>query len=443
MTENIQNLADLPEEGISPEQEVKKDSRNQAILSMNYFKDKYKFRFNMFTQRPEFTIINGRIHPFKVLNERDYDNLFNELKIDASIKVGRDDFRSLIGSDKLSYDYDPISEYLGSLPNWDKKDRFAQFLQQVQLKDEEQRPLLLRYFVKWFVSMVGSLIDDSCYNEYCFVFTGEQGRGKTRFFHSLVPKHLRLHYTFTGNFNPKDKDHEEMLGTKIIINLDEMGTMNRTDEETLKTTMSKRYVVLRRAYGRNPIHLNRKASFCGSHNRKEFLTDLTGNRRWLPFAIHNIDVDELFDISMLYSQSIAMYKQNYNTFMDRTEIMELEQHNEQFRYKSMEEEMIITNFRIPTEQEREVGNFIEYLTTTDIVHNLASSDHYKKLNVNDTVLKRFGLALSRAGFDKIKKRIPGKNKYPLDVWVVSRISSEDCRKMKAGDLDEFTNSSMI
>lgn len=438
-----ENFDKLPEEKIEPEKDIKKDSRNHLILAMNYLENKYKFRYNLFTARPEYAVVNGKVHDYNHLNERDFDNIHNEVKITGKVRVGRDDFKSLVSSKFISQDYDPIADYLGSLKKWDGEDRIRLFLQQVQLQDESHRELLIKYFTKWFTTLVGSLVDNRCYNEYCFVFTGEQGRGKTRFFHSLVPLPLRLQYTFTGNFNPRDKDHEEMLGTKIIINLDEMGTMNRTDEETLKTTMSKRYVTLRRAYGRAPIHLYRKASFCGSHNREEFLTDLSGNRRWLPFAIHNIDIDKGFDIGLLYSQAMAMYKDGFNIYMDRTEIAELEAHNEQFRYISMEEQMVISNYRVPSDQESANDIGIRYMDTTDIVHSLASMEKYKKMNVNDTVLKRFGQALKRVGFERVTKVIPNKKPYPIKVWKVVPITENQAADLKSGRLNSFDTRDLI
>ncbi|MBQ6790488.1 MAG: hypothetical protein IJP76_03485, partial [Paludibacteraceae bacterium] len=39
----------------------------------------------------------------------------------------------------------------------------------------------------------------------------------------------------------------------------------------------------RAAYGYTKERRIRLASFCASGNKQEFLTDLTGNRRWLPF----------------------------------------------------------------------------------------------------------------------------------------------------------------
>lgn len=426
---NAQNeFKNVPEKKLKPETEPKKNKKNKLIDLMNYLNTNYDFRYNLFAAKPE--VKSKKDSEFNFLDEREFDNLKIETKIQASIDITDNDFRSLIGSKVISEDYDPIKKYIFALPKWDGVERFVPFLQKVQLKDETERAYLIKYFQKWFVAMVASLVYDSVINDTCFVFSGKQGRGKTRFYEALVPKELRLLYTFTGNFNPRDKDHLEMLGTKIQINIDEMATLTRTDSETLKTTMSMKYVVLRRAFGRAPIHLFRKASFCGSINEDEFLTDQTGNRRWLPFAIHDIDLTEDFDIGLLYAQALAMYKDGFNIYFDRNEIAELEQHNEKYRRVTMEEEMLLTNYRVPTKLELETNSF-KCLTTTDITNKMASSDTYKKINVNDTMLKRMGRSLIKLGFQSINRRLPGRN-YPVRVWLVRELEYGEADKFKSG-----------
>lgn len=412
----------VPEETYKPETEKKKSVKNKLIDVMNFFNDKYSFRYNTFTAKVEFkNCVNEDFVPF---DERALHDIITKVKVDGGININRDDLKALIGSSKLSGDYDPVKEYLFSLPQWDGVDRIPEFLKQIQLADESMRLLLVKYFTRWFVAMIGSLIDKNVYNENCLVFCGPQGKGKTRFFRALLPVHLRQGYIYDGNFNPKDKDHLEYLGTKILILLDEMATLNRVDIESLKTTMSLQSITLRRAYGHANVHLWRRASFCGSHNVAQFMTDLTGNRRWLPFAIHNIDVIEIYhDLDKIYAQGLALFKEGYRTWFDRLEIMELEKYNEAFRHITMEEELILENYSIPTDDEiKSNSSWIEYKTTTAIINGLASLDENKKINVNDTVLKRTGQALTKLGFKQFRKRI-SENGNALRVWAVKRLGN--------------------
>jgi predicted P-loop ATPase len=244
---------------------------------------------------------------------------------------------------------------------------------------------------------------------------------------------------YSGSFNPHDKDQREYLGSKILINLDEMATLTRTDIETLKSAMSERYVVLRRAYGRAPIHLFRRASFCGSNNDDAFLTDQTGNRRWLPFAIHDIDINEEFDIGLLYAQALKMCKnKDVKLWLDKQDIAEFEERNEEFRFVPMEEQLILAHFCQPTKEEILLGSGVEFYQTSELLHKIASMEEYKKMNVNDTSLKRMGKALKALGFSKKGKRFP----EPVgvrDVWIVKRINWSEVKEPEpaSGDKDLF------
>lgn len=413
------------------EVEPVKTSKYKLKKTMMYLEAKFDFRFNLFAKKPEVKLKNETEWEF--FEERDIDNLYNELELEAGISLAHNKLLSLIGSKYVSEDYDPILEYINALPKWDGQDRFPEFLRQIQLKDEQgNRDFLYKYFTKWFVNMVASLLTPDIINEQAIVFTGEEGRGKTRFFANLIPKELRLKYFYSALFNPKDKDHYEYLATKILIFLDEMATITRTDEYTLKQTMSERQITLRRAYGRGAIYLHRRASFAGAINDDKFLLDQGANRRWLPFHIHKIDVDYDFDIRLLYSQAVAMFKDNFNLFYDVDEIDELKKRNDEFRRKSPEEELIMLHWSVPTKQDLDECTFLQYLTPTDVMYELSSNDQYKKMNTNDSVLKRIGRTLQSLNFPTTKRRL---NNYanPRDCYIMMPVDSSAVERAKKGE----------
>ena len=74
--------------------------------------------------------------------------------------------------------------------------------------------------------------------------------------------------------------------------------------------VTQRYVDERRAYGRNKVHLPHVASFVTTGNNLQFLTDDTGNRRWLPFEVEDIDSPWEADIPYegIYSHTYALYQ---------------------------------------------------------------------------------------------------------------------------------------
>jgi len=434
--DKIQKAVDTLKEEYGLDVEPRKNTRFKIDRATEYLNNNYSFRYNLFVEKPEFKIKNSD-GEFRFVDPRGFANIRTKMKKELNCNYAKDDVEELILTDELSGDYNPIKEYIFSLPNWDGVDRFNDFLKQIQLENQEQDQLrLVKHFKMWFVAMVASLVEDHVINEMALIFTGKQGRGKTRFFTSLIPKELRLRYYYSGGFNPHDKDQREMLGTKILINLDEMATLTRTDIESIKSAMSERYIILRRAFGRQELQLFRRASFCGSNNDEKFLTDQTGNRRWLPFAIHDIDVKEDFDIGLLYAQALKMYKdKDIKLWLDKQEIDESEEYNEGFRFVPMEEELILATYRKPDKEELAMGLGVEYLTTSEILHFIASKDDYKKMNVNDTSLKRMGKALRSLGFEKRPKYFPDLE-TPRNVWCIKKLESGELAKINDQHKDE-------
>jgi len=83
--------------------------------------------------------------------------------------------------------------------------------------------------------------------------------------------------------------HLQFLATRMLINLDEMESYNKTDIGVMKSVISTAQVSLRLPYGRTAQNMKRRASFCGSINDRQFLRDETGSRRWFIIEVDTID----------------------------------------------------------------------------------------------------------------------------------------------------------
>ena len=153
------------------------------------------------------------------------------------------------------------------------------------------------------------------------------------------------------------------------------------------------------------------------------------------FNIHNIDLDENYDISKLYAQALALYKDGYQFYFDQVEIKELEKNNLQFTDVPMEQELIQVNYKIPTDMDKAAGGVL-YKTTSDVANALA--EHYKKLNVNDSYKRKIGLALTKLGFKRMSKRIKGFDN-PVKVWELMSVGTLNLNP----EIDEQSNENLI
>lgn len=160
-------------------------------------------------------------------------------------------------------------------------------------------------FKKWFVAMVACVLDEKQVNQTVIVFSGKQGLGKTTWIEKLMPNPLK-EYIFSGTINPSNKDTLIHLAECMLINLDELENLNKTEIGTLKEIITKTHIRMRKAYGHNNENMPRRASFAGSVNTAQFLNDTTGSRRFLCFEVEHIEYTHEIDINKVFSQALKL-----------------------------------------------------------------------------------------------------------------------------------------
>lgn len=257
--------------------------------------------------------------------------------------------------------------------------------------------------------MVACVTNDKAINQTVIVFSGKQGVGKTTWIERLIPRELK-EYMFSGTINPNNKDTLIHLAECMLINLDELENLNRTEIGTLKELITKSHIRMRKAYGHNNETLPRRASFAGSVNTAQFLNDTTGSRRFLCFEVEHIEYTHNIDINMVYAQAIELYKNGFRYWFNQEEIKEIDLNNEQYQIRSPEEELLLTWFDIA---DRETAN--NFLNTTQIAAKLADKT---KLNVTDGTVMKLGKALKKYGYLRLSK----KNGY---VYAVKELTWEE------------------
>lgn len=349
-----------------------------------------QFRFNIITGRVESNFNStGELKP---LDEKQENSILRKIRA-ADLKCGPNDLVKILCSDFIK-EFNPFDDYLNSLPEWDGETDFInQLAQTVKTGNDE---IFYRYFKKWIVASVGCMIDEDEINHTALVFSGKQGIGKTTFFNNLVPKKLQT-YVYSGFVNPTDKDAAINLSECFLIILDELESLSNNQIGSLKEIMTRKHNRVRRPYDRRAENYTRRSSFCGSINNEQFLTDTTGNRRFLCFKAESFDLNHEIDINMVYAQALSLYSSGeFNCRFNQMEIEELNAHNAQFVVTSFEEDLLLDYFEACTR-----ANATHTLKTSDVAQFLAVN---KRFVVNINSIKKLGAALQKHGFERFKQR---------------------------------------
>ena len=270
-------------------------------------------------------------------------------------------------------------------------------------------------FKKWFVAMVASWMKDEVVNHQVLVLIGKQGIFKTTWLEHLIPPHLRAYACKLANSNDLNKDERLRIAEFGLISLDEIDSMNNRELNQLKSVITATDVNERAAYAYTKERRVRLASFCASGNRRDFLTDITGNRRWLPFEVESIQNPfyAIMPYEQMYAQAWTLAQDPlFSYWFDLDEIEVLEKHNQHFRDESNEEQLLDVYFAVPAEG----ASNTKFLTTAEISERLIYYGNIKR----PLSLSRLGVLLSQKGFLSIRKGSPQRR-----GWIVYERDNEE------------------
>ena len=297
---------------------------------------------------------------------------------------------TILGSDFVA-DYHPFRSWIEALPAWDgETDHIRRFFSMVHCKDTSEETFHF-YTRCWFLAMVASVIDAKVVNHEILTFIGAQGTYKSSFMLNILPPHLRDYYTTKNNSYQLDKDDYLMLAENILVSLEEIDSMTTKEINQLKAFTTMPHVKERPPYGRHKVLMPRVASLCATGNNLTFLTDQTGNRRWLPFHIDHIDNPWTADIPYegMYAQALALLRGGEQYWLSDKQIKELNERNRDFQTPDPATEMIVTFFTHPRSEAE-----TKYMTATKIA---AKFMPYIKISPT-----KIGIAMAELGYEQVR-----------------------------------------
>ena len=353
-----------------------------------FLSTRYVFRHNIVSGKLEFQYYGKK--KWNVMNDFIENSMLREC-LKGRIRTNLSSLRNLLHSDFCPL-FNPFQDYFDNLPEYDEKEDYI--TQLANTITTTKQDLWQECFKKWIVAMVGCVLDDKVINHTVIVFSGKQGLGKTTWVEKIVPKQLK-EYLFSGTINPNNKDTLVQLSECMLINLDELENLNRSEIGSLKEIITKTQIRMRKAYGHNNETMPRRASFAGSVNTAQFLNDSTGSRRFLCFELEGIQYQHEVDINLVFSQALFLFKSGFRHWFDQEEIKNISENNEQYQLRSPEEELLLTWFS-PCDKE----NANAFLNTSQIASKLAEK---AKINITDSTVNKLGRALKKHNFLKLKK----------------------------------------
>ena len=305
---------------------------------------RYDFRFNVLTEQTEYR--RKGEGKFVQVDQR----VLNTLCIEArsqGVNCWDKDVSRLLLSQKMT-DFHPFLTYMAELPEWDGIDRVTELAKRIS-----DKPLWVNGFHRWMLAMAAQWMNlgGQCANAVApLLVSTQQGRCKSTFWSILLPDELQKFYIDKFDLT-SESGCEQKLSLFGLVNMDEFDRYSVRSMATLKNLMQLKKLNFRKSHRSYYSQLPRIASFIGTSNQKELLTDTTGSRRFICVEVkEKIDCTRP-DYAQLYAQLKAELLAGERYWFTSEEEQDIQKNNKMFYKHSPEEDVFFRCFRLPEEGE--------------------------------------------------------------------------------------------
>lgn len=292
--------------------------------------------------------------------------------------------------------YDPLFDYVNAL-QWDGVPRLDSWLvtylkaSTVNALGEDISKHVSTVGAKWMIGAMARAKEPGCKLDSVLVLEGAQNLGK-----STALRILGGPFFCDAPLEVGSKEAMMLAGKRWIVELAEIDALRKHESAEVKRFFTQMVDEFRPAYGRAMVTSLRRCAMAGSSNRKDYLQDETGNRRYWPVECSDdIDLDALRrDRDQLWAEARVRYEAGEHWYLNKEE------------YAAAEAE---TAARISTDSREELvlewwlakGKPQEF-SLTDMVQNALGITPDK---MNHGLAIQLGRVATLLGFERQRRRV--------------------------------------
>lgn len=201
--------------------------------------------------------------------------------------------------------YDSGIEWLNEQV-WDGVPRVEHFMHtHFGAEDNEYTRAVGRYM---WSGLAGRMFVPGCQLDMVIALQSKQGTGKSTGLAALVPD--PDYFTDGLDLHKDDDNFKRMLRGKVVVEIAEMAGLSKGDIDVVKRVITRKSEKWIEKYQISETVFNRRCMLFSSTNKKEFLpADDTGQRRWLPLEIVEINRKLIqADRAQLWAEGAAIWK---------------------------------------------------------------------------------------------------------------------------------------
>lgn len=359
----------------------------QVEMLKHFMQSRYLLRRNIVTDSVEYVQRGTMVAQWQSFDRHVAATASMEA-LSEGIEAWEKDVRRYVDSTWVA-DYDPVAEFLGTLPRWDGTDRVTALAHRVPT-DNEWWPHDLQVWLRAMVAQWLGL-NRQYGNAMVPLLIGRQGDGKSTFCRLLLPDALADYYTDRVDFANRNAA-ERMLTRFCLINIDEYDSLSTRQNAFLKHVLQKADVQTRQLYDTQIQNRRRYATFIGTTNDSTPLTDITGSRRFLCIRTTG-RIDTLTPVNhlQLYAQVLAEVRSGEPAFFTKSDEQRIQRQNALFQQFDALAECFFGLYRLP-----QAGDEVQQLSAIQLLTRIRKQ--HAGVRIDDSTVKRLSRLLLSRGF---------------------------------------------
>ena len=297
--------------------------------------------------------------------------------------------------------FDPVKDYLLSL-KWDGKPRLDTML--TYYFGANPTSFTPHASAKFMISAVARALSPGCKVDTMLILEGPQGAKKSSGIAALFGETVTRSST---NLFDSTKVAVEIMTGAWCIEVAEMAALLKqaNANEKIKAIITTQVDTVRLSYARVTSQFPRRSILVATINPGDngYLSDMTGNRRYWPVVVSNIDIDAIrADRDQLWAEAVARYKDREPWWLDDVEIIQTAQQEAAERVETHPWDECLAS-------DHDLMNR-EWFLMADAFSSLQIPIKDRNMHAQKTIAG----ALRRLGFDKVVRRSNG---ALIKVWA--------------------------
>jgi predicted P-loop ATPase len=259
------------------------------------------------TFRDEMMIAKAGTGQWRKFTDADYVSLRSVLEMGANgfMPTGREMVRDVVLTVADENKFDSAQVWLDSL-TWDGVPRIDRFL--VDLFSAEDIACNLAIGAYMWTAMAGRVLSPGCQADMVPILVGLQGVGKSTAVKAMSPA---PEFFAEVSFSEKDDDLSRKMRGKLVAEIGELRGLHTKELEAIKAFVTRTHEHWIPKYREFETTFPRRLIFIGTTNKDQFLADDTGNRRWLPVRVGQVDPRRVAALApMLWAEAAVRFRAN-------------------------------------------------------------------------------------------------------------------------------------